>query len=190
MTTPPTPSTTLHTARLRLEPFDDRHLDGLNALNGDPAVMRYITGRAETREETQAAIARVQARWAEWGYSWWAFVEHEGGQVVGAGCVQHLGRERANPLEIGWRLRPDRWGRGLASEAARTMAGFAFDTLHAPLLVAVCHPDNHASAQVMQRLGMRYRGVERWYDMDTSVYGMTGADWAARRPAEPPPAAA
>ncbi len=177
MTTPPT---ILGTARLRLEPFDDRHLEGLNALNSDPLVMRYITGRAETREETQASITRVRARWAEWGYSWWAFIEHDSGQIVGAGCIQHLGRERANPLEIGWRLRQDRWGRGLASEAAQAMAGFAFDTVQAPLLVAVCHTENQASAKVMQRLGMHYRGVERWYDMDTAVYEMTRDEWLAR----------
>lgn len=175
-----TNTTILQTARLRLEPFDDHHLDGLNALNSDPVVMRYLSGRPETREETQAGIDRVKARWAEWGYSWWVFIEHDGGEIVGAGCIQHLGRERANPLEIGWRLRQDRWGRGLASEAARTMAGFAFDTLQAPLLLAVCHTENQASARVMRRLGMRYRGVERWYDMDTAVYEMTGDEWRQR----------
>jgi RimJ/RimL family protein N-acetyltransferase len=173
--------TILHTARLRLEPFDDLHLEGLYELNSDPVVMRYITGRAETREDTHAAIQRVKARWAEFGHSWWAFIEHEGGMLVGAGCIQHLGRDPANPLEIGWRLRQDRWGRGLAGEAAQAMAAFAFDTLAAPLLCAVCDPANTSSAKVMQRLGMRYRGVERWYEMDTSVYDMTAAEWAARR---------
>ena len=62
--------TVLITARLRLEPFEDHHLDGLNAMNADPEVMRYLTGRPETREETLAAIERVKARWAEWGFSW------------------------------------------------------------------------------------------------------------------------
>lgn len=172
--------TILTTDRLRLEPFTDTHLDGLNELNRDPVVMRYLTGKPETREETAAVIERVKARWIEWGCSWWAFVEHDSGQIVGAGCIQHLARDAANPLEIGWRLRQDRWGRGLATEAARTMAGWAFDSLKTPLLVSVCHVDNHASAKVMQRLGMRYRGVERWYDMDTSAYEITQSEWAAR----------
>lgn len=172
--------TILTTDRLRLEPFADAHLDGLHEMNRDPAVMRFLTGRAETREDTAAGIERVKARWAECGYSWWAFIEHDSGQIVGAGCIQHLGRDAANPLEIGWRLRQDRWGRGLASEAARTMADWAFDHLKTPLLVAVCAVDNHASAKVMQRLGMRYRGIERWYDADDSVYEITQAEWRAR----------
>jgi len=44
--------TTLTTARLRLEPMVDAHLDGLNAVNVDPEVMRYISGKSETRAET------------------------------------------------------------------------------------------------------------------------------------------
>jgi len=172
--------TILSTVRLRLEPFDDAHLDGLNELNRDPVVMRYLTGKPETLEETRAVIARVKARWAEWGCSWWTFIEHDSGKIIGAGCIQHLARDAANPLEIGWRLRQDRWGKGLASEAAQAMAGWAFDSLKAPLLTSVCHVDNLASAKVMQRLGMRYRGVERWYDMDTSVYEITDKEWNAR----------
>src|SRR6059058_4815334 len=73
-------------------------------------------------------------------------------------CVQNLRQDvrtepdPACPLEIAWRLRRDRWGRGLASEAARAMAGFAFEALRANELYAVCNPANTASAQVMQRL--------------------------------------
>ncbi|MDN3920622.1 GNAT family N-acetyltransferase [Roseateles violae] len=177
--------TTLTTARLRLEPFADAHLEGLNAMNSDPAVMRYLTGRPETLDETRAAIARVQARWAEWGYSWWSFIEQDSGHLVGAGCIQHLGREKANPLEIGWRLRQDRWGRGYASEAAQRMAAFAFDELRAPLLRAVCDPQNQASARVMQRLGMRFCGIERWYEADCAAYEIDATGWRARTQSPP-----
>lgn len=169
--------TILLTERLRLEPFADAHLDGLHALNSDPAVMRYLTGRPETRDETLAGIERVKARWAEWGYSWWSFFEQDGGALIGAGCIQHLDKDRAQPLEIGWRLRQDRWGRGYASEAARRMATFAFDDLATPLLRAVCDPDNRASARVMERLGMHYCGIERWYDADCAAYEITAARW-------------
>ena len=170
----------LTTPRLRLEPMTDAHLDGLFALNSDPAVMRYLSGTPETREDTQAMIERVKARWAEWGYSWWSFIEQDTGEIIGAGCIQHIDRDRANPLEIGWRLRPDRWGQGHASEAARAMAAFAFETLGAPNLCAVCRPDNTGSARVMQRLGMAYRGMERWYDTDCVVYAMSRDEWLLR----------
>jgi RimJ/RimL family protein N-acetyltransferase len=172
--------TVLTTARLRLEPFSETHLEGLHAMNADPEVMRYITGRPETRDETWASIDRVKARWAEWGYSWWSFIELKSGELVGAGCIQHLGRDPANPLEIGWRLRRDKWRRGLAIEAAVRMATFAFETLGAPLLRAVCHPDNVASAAIMKKLGMHYCGIERWYDADLAAFEITQPEWEAR----------
>ncbi|MFZ6771916.1 GNAT family N-acetyltransferase [Undibacterium sp. SXout7W] len=172
--------TILHTQRLRLEPIQDTHLDGLFRLNSDPEVMRYITGKAETREETIAMIERVKARWLEWGYSWWSLIDTSSNDLIGAGCIQHLGRDAANPLEIGWRLRKDCWGKGYAFEAANRMATFAFDTLEGKELVAICDPENTASAHVMKKLGMLYRGIERWHDMDTSVYGISREQWFAR----------
>jgi len=176
--------TILTTARLRLEPITDAHCDGLFAMNSDPAVMRYITGKPDTREDTLAMLERVKARWDDTGYSWWSFFDRHSGELIGAGTIQHLGRDRANPLEIGWRLRRDKWGQGYASEAAQAMASFAFDTLKADLLCAVCWPENRASARVMQRLGMRYKADETWYERTVAVYDITRDAWtAARAPA-------
>ena len=171
----------LETARLRLEPWTPAHLDGLSIMGADPRVMRYVGGVTQSREETAAAIERQMAKWKAHGFGWWSFIELETGDLVGAGCIQHLAREVGNPLEIGWRLRPDRWGRGYATEAARAMGNFAFDRLNIPVLTAVAVPENTASRRVMERLGMRFRGIERWYDMDVATYDIAAADWAATR---------
>lgn len=177
----------LHTKRLRLEPFAEEHLEGLHEMNRRPEVMQFITGRPETREQTAAGIARVQRSWAVLGTSWWAFIQRESGRVAGAGCIQYARREavvpadleslRANPLEIGWRLHPDYWHLGIASEAAACMAAFAFDTLAAPELIAIRHPENVASARVMDRLGMRYRGLETWYGESLATHALSRSDW-------------
>jgi RimJ/RimL family protein N-acetyltransferase len=173
--------TILTTLRLRLEPCNDSHLQGLHQVNLDPEVMRYITGRPDTLEDTQAMIDRIKARWADTGYSWWCFIELGLEEVIGAGCIQHLGCDRNNPLETGWRLRRDKWGQGFASEAAERMAAFAFETPKGELLCAVCDPANTASSNVMKKLGMQYRRNERWYGMETAVYDMTLADWRGRQ---------
>ncbi len=171
--------TILTTARLRLEPFDERHFDGIHAINSNPEVMRYITGRAETPDETHAVIARTAASWAGLGYSWWVWIEQSSGQVIGSGCVQNIERDLANPLELGWRLLPEKQGQGYAIEAAREMARFGFEVVNASCLYAVCDPANTPSAGVMQRLGMHYRGIERWYTRDTAAYSFTREQWLA-----------
>ena len=164
------PSTTLSTARLRLEPVEPRHFDGLRRISGDAAVMHHITGRAEMPEETAAFVARHQAKWAQLGHAWWAFVAIDSGEIVGTGAVQNIEYDLGNPLELCWRLRADQQGKGYATEAALAMARFAFEELRAGEVLAVCRPENAASSAVMRRIGMRYRGVERWYDTDTDVY--------------------
>jgi RimJ/RimL family protein N-acetyltransferase len=183
--------TVLLTQRLRLEPFDEQHLDGLFEMNQLPEVMRYLGGQPETREQTAAGIGRVQRSWATLGTSWWAFIELEGGRLAGAGCIQYLRREaavpsdlkllRANPLEIGWRLHTDFWRQGLASEAAASMCAYAFEDLAAKELLAVRHPENADSARVMDRLGMRYRGLEPWYGATLATHVLSRGEWLRAR---------
>ncbi|MDQ7956746.1 MAG: GNAT family N-acetyltransferase [Rhodocyclaceae bacterium] len=177
----------LLTERLRLEPFAEHHLDGLHEMNRRPEVMQYITGQAESREQTAEGIARVQRCWAAWGTGWWAFVRKADGRIVGAGCVQHLRPEAAmpadldslrnNPLEIGWRLHPEFWHQGLASEAAERMAAFAFTNLDAKELLAVRHPANADSARVMDRLGMRFRATEFWCGTNVATHAISRESW-------------
>jgi RimJ/RimL family protein N-acetyltransferase len=168
--------TILTTARLRLEPLSDVHLEAFNAMNADPEVMRYLSGKPETLEESRAIIERVKARWAEIGYSWWALMERDSGAFVGAATLQNLRREATPlpdldcPLEIGWRLHRDHWGRGYASEAARAIVDHAFEALGPDELLAVCDPDNQASWTVMERLGMQPLGLQRWYGRDVTTY--------------------
>jgi RimJ/RimL family protein N-acetyltransferase len=179
--------TTLHTDRMRLEPFAARHLDGLHAMNSLPEVMRYLGGQAETHEQTATGVARVQRCWAAWRTSWWALLEVRSDHVVGAGCVQYLRREaeppkdldslRGNPLEIGWRLHPDFWHQGYATEAAHAMGGFAFREFQISELVAVRHPDNKDSGRVMDRLGMKFRGLESWYGTSVATHFITRGEW-------------
>ena len=114
-------------------------------------------------------------------------IELQSGRVAGAGGIQHLRQEadppadldilRSNPLEIGWRLHPDFWQQGLAGEAAARMASFAFEDLATTELLAVRDPDNAASARVMDRLRMRFRGLERWYGRSLATHVLGRAEW-------------
>jgi RimJ/RimL family protein N-acetyltransferase len=55
------PQQTLRTGRLTLVPLADEHLEWEVELDSDPEVMRYLGGRAGTREEVEASHARRMA---------------------------------------------------------------------------------------------------------------------------------
>jgi RimJ/RimL family protein N-acetyltransferase len=96
----------------------------------------------------------------------------EGGEVVGAcgyvPCLEPFGQlpsfgrpsDRGFSAEVGlfWALAPEQRGRGYATEAARALIRYGFETLRLRRIVATTSHDNPASVAVMERLGMR---VER-----------------------------
>lgn len=161
----------LETARLRLEPWNDSHYEGLRVMDSDAGVMRYINnGIVKTPEETREGIRRVNARWEKYGFSWWAIKEKPTGAIVGAACLQHLANVDGAPLEIGWRLVPEHTGKGYATEAAEAIIAFAAERVGATYLVAVAEPENIPSQRVMQRLGMTWKAIEEHYDVPCVVY--------------------
>ncbi len=86
---------------------------------------------------------------------------------------------------IGWSLHPDYWGKGYASEAARSALKYAFTVLKAHRVTAYCHADNSASIRVMEKIGMQLEGRLRerillngeWFD--ELVYGILSNDFHA-----------
>ena len=50
------------------------------------------------------------------------------------------------------------WSQGYATGAAQLLVRFAFDHLEVNRLTATCHPDNHASARVLEKAGLHYEG--------------------------------
>ena len=57
-------------------------------------------------------------------------------------------------VEIGWRLAAEHWGRGYATEGARAVLTFGFQTLTLGEIVSFTVPGNARSRQVMERIGM------------------------------------
>jgi RimJ/RimL family protein N-acetyltransferase len=138
------------TARLFFRRWTEADLPLALALWGDPRVTARIGGPFD--EERVRGMLRGQVGA---GLQYWPIFLREGGDFAGC-CGLRPYRPRPATLELGFHLRPERWGQGLASEAAGAAIGFAFATLGAAALFAGHHPDNAASARTLRRLGFRY----------------------------------
>jgi RimJ/RimL family protein N-acetyltransferase len=143
-------SPTLVTPRLRLEPLAEGDLPHLVALNGDPEVMRYITGRAMTPDEVAAELPSLLH--SERGLRLWSGYDAQGA-FAGVWFLS-ADPDDTHAGEIGWRLSRTAWGRGLAVEGARALLGHAFTTLGLDRIWAETMAVNTASRRVMEKLGM------------------------------------
>lgn len=63
--------------------------------------------------------------------------------------------------KIWYKLHPDHWGKGFATEALRKMIEFGFQNLELHRLEAGCAVDNLASYKVMEKVGMTKEGGKR-----------------------------
>ncbi|GAA4195526.1 GNAT family N-acetyltransferase [Streptosporangium oxazolinicum] len=146
------------TGRLVLRRWREEDLEALVAIHGDPEVMRFIgDGSVRTGEQTADALAFMEREWDERGFGMFAVELCETGELAGWTGLTIPGflPELLPAVEIGWRLGRRFWGRGIATEAAGEALRFGFTEAGLERIVSVCHVDNHASARVMTKLGMR-----------------------------------
>lgn len=145
----------IETSRLILRPWVDADIEPWVAMNADPRVMKYFASPAP-RADSEAAAARLRPRLAKLGYGWWIAEVKGGARFIGAIALQDVPFEApfTPALEVGWRLMVDAWGNGYATEGARALLAFAFDTLGRDEVVSMTSALNTPSSRVMERLGM------------------------------------
>jgi len=197
----------LGTERLLLVPLADRHLELEIRLDSDSEVLRYISGRARTRDEVVESHAERMALAGTvdgLGY-WMAFGTGGGvrgstpppraddGEFVGLLMLPpaHGPDQPDDPTvaDLGYRLLRRYWRQGLASEASRVLLRYAFDSVGLSRVIAQTMAVNAGSRGVMEAVGMRH--VRTYFphwdsplpgsDLGEVEYEMTRPMWEARR---------
>jgi len=130
------------------------------AINADPDVMRHFPA-VQSEEETRGFIERNQAMQAERGHCYFAAELRATGEVVGfiGLAYQDYEADFTPCVDIGWRLSPKVWGKGLATEGARACLDFAFNDLRLAEVVAIAVLANTPSIRVMEKIGMKHKGT-------------------------------
>lgn len=148
---------TIATERLLLRGWRDADRAPFAAVNADPDVMRFLTKQL-AREESDAFVDRITARWAERGHGLWAVERQADGAFLGfTGLAWHDFEAPFTPaVEIGWRLGREAWGHGYATEAAIAALGWGFEVLGLDEILSWTTVDNVQSQRVMQRIGMTH----------------------------------
>ena len=181
----------LRTDRLLLRRFTPDDVDLLVALDGDPAVMRYLTGHPTPRVEVAGrALPRyLAASQRSAGLGYWAGTSRLTGDFVGTFMLPAID-DAGSEAELGYRLRSSVWGRGLATEGAKALLHRAFSDYGVQRVVARTMTVNAASRRVMEKLGLTYVRTfhQDWPDVVAGAehgdveYVVTRQEWLTRHP--------
>lgn len=169
---------TLRTERLTLRPLRLSDADSLHPAFADEALMHWWSSGphsdpARTRDYVAGNVDSDD-------YPTWAITL---GDDVAVGWVV-LPPRRDGVAEIGYILRRDHWGRGIAREAVTAVIDHGFDGLGLRRIYADTDPENEASIGLLKSLGFTLEGRLRgeWEThigvRDSFIWGLLRDEWA------------
>lgn len=164
----------LETERLTLRRHRVADLAPCAAMWADPDVVRHISGRPFSEEETWAKLLRHVGHWALLGYGFWLVEETATGAFVGELGFADFRRDIEPALdgtpEIGWVLASQAHGKGYATEAVRAAVGWG-DRHFGPVRTAcIIAPENRGSIRVAEKCGYRLMQAARYKDEPTLMF--------------------
>jgi RimJ/RimL family protein N-acetyltransferase len=161
----------LETARLILREFVPEDAAALAQVLSDPETMRHYPAPLN-RAQVDEWIERNRRRYREDGVGLWALVLKATSETIGDCGIIRQQVDGESLYEIGYHLRRDLWGRGLASEAALACREWGFAHLPAERLISLIRPENVPSCRVAERNGMTIWKEVQWRGLRHYVYSV------------------
>ena len=166
----------LETSRLILREFVPEDADALARVICDRQTMRFYP-LAFDRADADEWVVRNRRRYQEFGHGLWAIDLKSSGEMIGDCGITVQEVDGEGLQEIGYHLRRDLWGQGLATEAAQACRDYGFSRLYTPFLISLIRPENMASCRVAERNGMTIWKETTHANLPHRVYRITRAEW-------------
>ncbi|MGI9515470.1 MAG: GNAT family N-acetyltransferase [Pirellulaceae bacterium] len=180
----------LRTERLRLTPYATTDIDLALEMYTDPDVVKFI-GDVMTEEKIRQYMPNTVKRGGNGGIGFWCVQDRQSGEKLGDSYLLPLpideddtdfslivmGQMPDADIEIGYFLKPSAWGKGYATEVCERLLQFAFLDVSLEEVVASVDENNAESKNVLEKCGLRYRGITRCYGEDSPIYRITRDEW-------------
>ncbi len=145
--------------RLYFREFEPHDYDKYASVFSNDLVMKYaymdkIDDENEMTSSFSKVIENTRITGKRDAYEFAVFLSANG-DFIGWSCIlvnYHFSRIKFG--EIGYFLLPDHWGKGYATEIAKTLTEVCFTELHMHKVAASCNVNNPRSENVMKKIGM------------------------------------
>ncbi len=164
----------IETGRLILDAHTIDDFEPLAAMWADPEVVKFISGRPSTAQESWMRLLRYGGLWPLLGYGFWAVREQQSGRFVGDIGFADFHRQIDPPItgvpEAGWVFAAWAHGRGFASEALGAALSWLDSKVSIARSVCLIAPDNEASIRLAERHGYSSPATVSFGGEDTLLY--------------------
>jgi ribosomal-protein-alanine N-acetyltransferase len=173
---------TLETSRLTLRPYSEADIAELVPLIGarEVAATTLRIPHPYTEQDARQFLAVIE----NGDHLRMAVTLRSDGLLVG-GVGLNI-EEQHQHAELGYWLGVPYWGKGYATEAARELLRYGFESRRLHRIFALHFKNNPASGRILRKLGMRHEGCQRehirkWNQfIDSELYGILRREWAIR----------
>ena len=152
---------------LRQASIDDAEI--ILTLLNEPSFIRNIGDRGirTLSEAHDYILTRFIASYENHGFGMYLVLMKETGAPAGiCGLVK---REGLDDVDIGYAFLPQHWSRGYATESALAVKEYAKNTIGLERLVGITDPQNHKSARVLEKIGLKFEKMIRLSEDDINL---------------------
>ena len=143
----------LETERLMLREMTQSDFDDLAEMLCDPEVM-YAYERDFSEEDVGQWLDNQLSRYKKYGFGMWSVILKQSGNMIGQAGITMQPYKDGELHEIGYLFKKAFWHNGYATEAARALKNYAFQTLKLDEIFSTIRTNNYPSIAVAKRNGM------------------------------------
>ncbi len=168
-------NTVIETERLILRALQPIDVVVFFEMDSNPEVHKYLGNNPiKTMEQALEQINYVRQQYEDNGIGRWAVIEKSSGHFIGWSGLKLMTTEVNNHInfyDVGYRLHPQFWGKGYATESAKAAIAYGFTQMNLTEIIGTADTKNIQSRKALEKCGLRF--IESF---EFQLWGKT-CDW-------------
>src|SRR6187551_1515371 len=171
----------LETERLILRDILPADEEAFFEMDSNPDVHKYLGNNpVKSKEEICSVIEKIRQQYIDNGIGRWATIEKSTGTFIGWSGLKYITEaeeNRINYYDVGYRLNPEAWGKGYATESCKMALKFGFSSMKLDEIIGTVNEENIASRRVLQKCGLKYVEKFMWKNIKCDWMKITKTEW-------------
>ncbi|MFD1062451.1 GNAT family N-acetyltransferase [Winogradskyella litorisediminis] len=165
-----------------LREFNLDDADALFQLDSNPIVHEYLGNNpVKDKAESIKYIENCISKYKTQGICRLATLEKRSGKFIGWSGLRFIDdytfNNHTNFYDVGYRLLPEFWNKGYATEAGKASVNYGFNTLNLKTIYGITETGNIASHKALLKIGLNYiedfkhtnDSTLRWYNIKNLI---------------------